>query len=223
VYLLHYANFFIKKIKKESNSSYNMISVYKLKPKFQQLLMPILNFLHRKKVTANQITIGSIALSMIIALLFWYADRFPIFFLALPVGLLLRMALNALDGMMARLFNQTSKRGEVLNEVGDIVSDVMLFFPLLKFHSESLYLVVGFIVWSVVNEFCGLIGKVIANDRRYDGPMGKSDRALLLGVYGILALLHISIVAFSGYIFGVLCLLLLLSSVTRLRKALAHG
>ncbi|MGJ1246340.1 MULTISPECIES: CDP-alcohol phosphatidyltransferase family protein [Sphingobacterium] len=194
-----------------------------MKPKFQQLLMPILNFLHHRKITANQITIGSIVFSLIIALFFWYADRFPIFFLVLPIGLLLRMALNALDGMMARLFNQTSKTGEVLNEVGDIVSDVVLFFPLLKFHPESVYTIVAFIVLSVVNEFCGLIGKVIANDRRYDGPMGKSDRALLLGVYGILALLHISIVAFSGYIFGVLCLLLLLSSVTRLRKALAHG
>ncbi len=200
-----------------------MISVYKLKPKFQQLLMPILNFLHHRKITANQITIGSIVFSLIIALFFWYADRFPIFFLVLPIGLLIRMALNALDGMMARLFNQTSKTGEVLNEVGDIVSDVVLFFPLLKFHPESVYTIVAFIVLSVVNEFCGLIGKVIANDRRYDGPMGKSDRALLLGVYGILALLHISIVAISGYIFGVLCLLLLLSSVTRLRKALAHG
>ena len=200
-----------------------MISVYKLKPKFQQLLMPILNFLHQRKITANQITIGSIVFSLIIALFFWYADRFPIFFLVLPIGLLLRMALNALDGMMARLFNQTSKTGEVLNEVGDIVSDVVLFFPLLKFHPESVYPIVAFIVLSVVNEFCGLIGKVIANDRRYDGPMGKSDRALLLGVYGILALLHIYIVAISGYIFGVLCLLLLLSSVTRLRKALAHG
>jgi CDP-diacylglycerol--glycerol-3-phosphate 3-phosphatidyltransferase len=200
-----------------------MISVYKLKPKFQQLLMPILNFLHRKKITANQITIGSIICSLIIALFFWYADRSPIFFLALPIGLLLRMALNALDGMMARLFNQTSKTGEVLNEVGDIVSDVVLFFPLLKFHPESVYPIVAFIVLSVVNEFCGLIGKVVANDRRYDGPMGKSDRALLLGVYGILALLHISISAISGYIFSVLCLLLLLSSVTRLRKALAHG
>ncbi|MGJ1236949.1 MULTISPECIES: CDP-alcohol phosphatidyltransferase family protein [Sphingobacterium] len=194
-----------------------------MKPKFQQLLMPILNFLHQRKITANQITIGSIVFSLIIALFFWYADRFPIFFLVLPIGLLLRMALNALDGMMARLFNQTSKTGEVLNEVGDIVSDVVLFFPLLKFHPESVYPIVAFIVLSVVNEFCGLIGKVIANDRRYDGPMGKSDRALLLGVYGILALLHISIVAISGYIFGVLCLLLLLSSVTRLRKALAHG
>lgn len=197
-----------------------MISVYKLKPKFQQLLMPILTFLHRKKVTANQITIGSILLSLVIAVLFWYADRMPMLFLALPIGLLFRMAFNALDGMMARLFDQTSKKGEVLNEVGDIVSDVLIFFPLLKFHPESLYLVVGFIVLSVINEFCGLIGKVVANDRRYDGPMGKSDRALLLGVYGILSLLHVSITALSGYIFAVLCLLLALSSITRLRKAL---
>ncbi|QIH31843.1 CDP-alcohol phosphatidyltransferase family protein [Sphingobacterium sp. DR205] len=197
-----------------------MISVYKLKPKFQQLLMPILTFLHRKKVTANQITIGSIALSLVIAVLFWYADRMPMLFLALPIGLLFRMAFNALDGMMARLFDQTSKKGEVLNEVGDIVSDVLIFFPLLKFHPERLYLVVGFIVLSVINEFCGLIGKVVANDRRYDGPMGKSDRALLLGVYGILSLLHVSITALSGYIFAVLCLLLALSSITRLRKAL---
>ena len=197
-----------------------MISVYKLKPKFQQLLMPILTFLHRRKITANQITMGSMVLSLLIAVMFWYADRMPILFLALPIGLFMRMAFNALDGMMARLFNQMSKKGEVLNEVGDILSDVMIFFPLLKFHSESLYLVVGFIVLSVINEFCGLIGKVIANDRRYDGPMGKSDRALLLGVYGILSLLHISITAISVYLFAVLCLLLVLSSITRLRKAL---
>lgn len=197
-----------------------MISVYKLKPKFQQLLMPILTFLHHKRVTANQITMGSVVLSLLIAVMFWYADRMPMFYLALPIGLLLRMAFNALDGMMARLFNQTSKKGEVLNEVGDIVSDVMIFFPLLKFHPESFYLVVGFIILSVINEFCGLIGKVVANDRRYDGPMGKSDRALLLGVYGILSLLHILITTFSGYIFAALCLLLILSSITRLRKAL---
>ncbi len=212
-------NFFLKNQKNKLHSAY-MISVYKLKPKFQQLLMPILTFLHRRKITANQITIGSVVLSLLIAVMFWYADRMPILFLALPIGLFMRMAFNALDGMMARLFNQMSKKGEVLNEVGDLLSDVVIFFPLLKFHSESLYLVVGFIVLSVINEFCGLIGKVVANDRRYDGPMGKSDRALLLGLYGILSLLHISITAISVYLFAVLCLLLVLSSITRLRKAL---
>ena len=197
-----------------------MISVYQLKPKFQQLLNPVLLFLHRQKVTANQITIASIILSLIIGLLFWNADSYHWFFLSLPVGLLLRMALNALDGMMARKFNQMSKLGEVLNEVGDIISDVIIFIPLLKFQPESLYLIVVFIVLSVINEFAGLLGKAIGKDRRYDGPMGKSDRALLLGIYGIVAFIGVNISGYSNYIFGAVILLLVLSTFTRLKKAL---
>lgn len=197
-----------------------MISVYKLKPKFQQLLTPVLLFLNKNKITANQITISSILLSVVIGILFWYADTSEWFFLSLPIGLLLRMALNALDGMMARKFNQTSKLGEVLNEVGDIVSDVIIFFPLLKFQPESLYLIVIFMILSVINEFAGLIGKVVGKDRRYDGPMGKSDRALILGLYGLLMVFGITITNISSYIFGIIILLLLISTYTRLKKSL---
>lgn len=197
-----------------------MISVYKLKPKFQQLLTPVLLFLNKNKITANQITISSILLSVVIGILFWYADTSKWFFLSLPIGLLVRMALNALDGMMARKFNQTSKLGEVLNEVGDIVSDVIIFFPLLKFQPESLYLIVIFIVLSVINEFAGLIGKIVGKERRYDGPMGKSDRALILGLYGLLLFFGVTITEISNYIFGIIILLLLISTYIRLKKSL---
>ncbi len=197
-----------------------MISVYKLKPKFQQLLTPVLLFLNKHAITANQITIASILLSVGIGILFWYADISRWFFLSLPIGLLLRMALNALDGMMAIRFNQTSKLGEVLNEVGDIVSDVIIFFPLLKFQPESVYLIVIFIVLSVVNEFSGLMGKIVGKERRYDGPMGKSDRALILGLYGLLIFFGVSITAVSNYIVGIIILLLLISTYTRLKKSL---
>lgn len=197
-----------------------MISVYKLKPKFQQLLTPVLLFLHRNKITANQITISSILLSVVIGILFWNADYSKWFFLSLPIGLLIRMALNALDGMMARKFNQTSKLGEVLNEIGDIVSDVIIFFPLLKFQPESLYLIIIFIVLSIINEFAGLIGKAIGKDRRYDGPMGKSDRALILGLYGLITFFGVSISGISIYIFGIIIALLLISTLTRLKKSL---
>ncbi|MFP3593405.1 CDP-alcohol phosphatidyltransferase family protein [Chryseobacterium sp. SIMBA_038] len=197
-----------------------MISVYKLKPKFQQLLTPILLFLNKKKITANQITISSILLSVIIGVLFWNADVSKWFFLSLPIGLLIRMALNALDGMMARKFNQTSKLGEVLNEVGDIVSDVIIFFPLLKFQPESLYLIIIFIILSIINEFAGLIGKVVGKERRYDGPMGKSDRALILGLYGLIIFFGVNISNYSQYIFGLIILLLLISTYTRLKKSL---
>jgi CDP-diacylglycerol--glycerol-3-phosphate 3-phosphatidyltransferase len=197
-----------------------MISVYKLKPKFQQLLTPVLLFLHKNNITANQITISSILLSMVIGVLFWNADLSKWFFLSLPIGLLLRMALNALDGMMARKFNQTSKLGEVLNEVGDIVSDVIVFFPLLKFQPENLYLIVIFIVLSVINEFAGLIGKIVGKERRYDGPMGKSDRALILGLYGLLIFFGVNITSISQYIFGIIIALLIISTYTRLKKSL---
>ncbi len=197
-----------------------MISVYKLKPKFQQLLTPVLLFFNKNNITANQITVGSILLSLIIGVLFWNADISKWFFLTLPIGLLIRMALNALDGMMARRFNQTSKLGEVLNEVGDIISDVIIFFPLLKFQPESLYLIVIMIVLSVINEFAGLMGKVVGKERRYDGPMGKSDRALILGLYGLLIFFGVNITSVSEYIFGIIIILLLISTYTRLKKSL---
>jgi CDP-diacylglycerol--glycerol-3-phosphate 3-phosphatidyltransferase len=197
-----------------------MISVYKLKPKFQQLLTPVLLFLHKKNITANQITISSILLSVIIGILFWNADLSKWFFLSLPIGLLIRMALNALDGMMARKFNQTSTLGEVLNEVGDIVSDVIIFFPLLKFQPESLYLMVIFIIVSIINEFAGLLGKVVGKERRYDGPMGKSDRALILGIYGLAVFFGANISGVSKYIFEMIIVLLLISTYIRLKKSL---
>lgn len=197
-----------------------MISVYKLKPKFQQLLHPLLVWLHQKKVTANLITVVAIVFSFCIGVLFWEASVVPLFFLALPIGLLIRMILNALDGMMAREFGQTSRLGEVLNELGDVVSDVFIFFPLLKYHPESLYLIVIFIVLSVLNEFAGIMGKVLGGERRYEGPMGKSDRALLIGVYGLIAYLGISIHPYSQIIFAVVIVLLLLSTFIRLKKGL---
>ena len=46
-----------------------------------------------------------------------------------PVWLLARMALNAIDGMLAREFHQKSVLGGYLNEIGDVVSDAALYAP----------------------------------------------------------------------------------------------
>lgn len=199
-----------------------MISVYKLKPKFQALLMPVLKILARWGVTANQITLSSVILSFLIGLSFWHASSsFKILFLFLPFGLLIRMALNALDGQMARVYNQQSKKGEILNEVGDVISDVFIFFPLLLHESQNIYLISAFIFLSIINEFVGILGKATGGDRQYDGPMGKSDRALVIGVYGILSYISIDISPHASWVFGILILLILLSTFTRIRKSLS--
>lgn len=200
-----------------------MISIYNLKPKFQQLLRPVLNVLHRLGFTANHITLGSVVLSAGIGICFWFADNNPLFFLALPIGLFLRMALNALDGMMARIFNQQSKLGEILNEIGDVISDLLIYFPLLKFFYSDLYLIVTFLCLSVINEFAGLLAKSINGIRRYDGPMGKSDRALLVGLIGILIFFKVDIFPYSNYIFIIINALMLISTYKRLSGALRNA
>lgn len=197
-----------------------MISIYRIKPAFQKLLLPVLRALHKMGVTANQITTASILLSLLIGIAFWFGEYNSLLFLALPIGLFLRMALNAMDGMMARHYDQGSKKGEVLNETGDIVSDLFVFFPLLLYEKEAILMVVAFISLSILNEFVGLLAKVVSGERRYDGPMGKSDRAFVLGVYGILAFLGLGFGAYSPWIFGLVNLLLLLSTGIRIHHSI---
>ncbi|MBO6573514.1 MAG: CDP-alcohol phosphatidyltransferase family protein [Balneola sp.] len=197
-----------------------MISIYKIKPKFQQLLKPVLVLLNKYSITANQITISAIFLSLLIGLSFWFSSNFQLLFLIVPIGLLIRMALNALDGMMARTYDQQSKLGEVLNEVGDVISDLFIYFPLLKIFSQDLYLVALFLVLTVLNEFSGLIGKIISQERRYDGPMGKSDRAFVISIVAILLFFDINIFEYSTWVFIVLNSLIAISTYKRLSNSL---
>jgi CDP-diacylglycerol--glycerol-3-phosphate 3-phosphatidyltransferase len=197
-----------------------MISIYNIKPKFQRLLTPVLTRLHAAGITANQITLSSLVLSLFIGIAFWFGPEHPVLYLGLPIGLFIRMALNALDGMMARTYQQQSKKGELLNELGDVVSDLFVFFPLLRIEQEHLYLMAAFICLSMVNEFAGIMGKVIAGVRRYEGPMGKSDRALVMGLYGIYCFAGLAWKDFTLGFFTAIIFFLVVSTYTRIRKTL---
>jgi CDP-diacylglycerol---glycerol-3-phosphate 3-phosphatidyltransferase len=196
----------------------SMISVYNIKPKFQQLLKPVLEFLHKLGVSANMITWSAILLSAGTGALFFFHPYGKIFLLV-PAVLLFRMALNALDGMMARTYNMQSKAGEVLNELGDVVSDLALYFPFILI-PVNLYVVLSFLFLSLINEFAGVMGKIISGERRYDGPMGKSDRAFAIGAFCLLYYFWEGSHAYASWFFFALNILLIISTLTRIYKAL---
>ena len=199
-----------------------MISVYKLKPKFQKLLQPLLLLLKRIGVSPNHITVFTIIFSIIIGYILFLGIQDRFWFLIVGVGLLLRMMLNALDGMMAKQFNLQSKLGEILNEIGDVISDIAIYFPFIYFESIKSEYVIIFIFLSIINEFCGVLAKLISGTRRYDGPMGKSDRAFLVGVICIIIYFTDSILIYLDYVFIIAILLILISSYFRITKALKN-
>lgn len=197
------------------------LSVYQLKAGFQGLLRPLCKILAAHGVTANQVTISAIALSFVYGAALCLNQ--PDLWLCLPVILFLRMALNALDGMLAREHDMKSKLGMALNEVGDVISDTALFIPFIFFAPDAIIGVFIFIFCAALSEMCGLAAYMMSNTRRYDGPMGKSDRAFATGLLGFLIGLGVVGPGYITPVFITLSALTLWSCFNRIRGALNNS
>ncbi|MBA1233373.1 CDP-alcohol phosphatidyltransferase family protein [Pseudomonas stutzeri] len=159
-----------------------MLSIYQLKPRFQNLLRPLVRRLHALGITANQVTIAALVLSLLVAgsVALWAEQAW--LFALIPLWMLLRMALNAIDGMLAREFGQQSRLGAYLNELCDVVADSALYLPFALLPGVSAMAVVLVVLLALFSEYAGVLGPMVGASRRYDGPMGKSDRAFAFGV-----------------------------------------
>ena len=197
-----------------------MPSVYDLKPAFQNVLRPVARVLARGGVTANQVTIAAVALSLVTgaAIALWPGDRWPL--LILPVALVLRMALNAIDGMLAREHGMQSARGAMLNELGDVVADAGLYLPLALVPGFAPWLVVAIVILAVIGEMTGVVGVQIGASRRYDGPLGKSDRAFAFSVLALLLGLGGPAGGWVTALLALMGVLLVATIVNRARAAL---
>ena len=161
------------------------ISIYKLKTKFQNLLMPICEKLVKLKISPNQITITTVLLNIVFAGLIYKFNNYKLIYLTVPLFLFLRMALNALDGMIANKFNQKTKIGVFYNEAGDVISDTVFFYIFLKVVRVNEVYNLLFIFLSALSEYVGVTAMMVDNKRHYEGPMGKSDRAFLISLLAI--------------------------------------
>jgi phosphatidylglycerophosphate synthase len=196
-----------------------MISIYELKPKLQQLLQPVLALLIKRSFTPNAITILALAGSILVGIILLLWQR-PGGLLLLPLWLLIRMALNTIDGMMARQYNMGTPLGCILNELGDVLSDGALYLPLGFIVPESFGVVILFCFGAVMTEFCGVLGHVLAVKRHYEGPMGKSGRAFLIGVLALITVFWGGITIYWKVVFFGAALLTVWTCVNRLRGIL---
>ncbi len=164
-----------------------MISVYQLKSKFSDVLRPICNFMAKIGITANMVTISAFLLSVITGfIIYYFIPNYSYCYWILPAALFIRMALNNIDGMMAREHNQKSNIGAIYNELGDILSDIVIYIPLLYVCGCDVWLILIFSLLTMLSETVGIMAVQINASRHYEGPMGKSDRAFWMSILAII-------------------------------------
>ena len=198
------------------------MSIYALKPKFQSLLRPLTAALARAGVTANQVTLAAAVVSIAVGIFVaWRApERWP--FLLVPLWMFLRMAFNAIDGMLAREFGQKSRLGAYLNELTDVISDSFLYLPFALVAPFSALWTGAVIVLAVISEFAGVLGPAVGASRRYDGPMGKSDRAFVFGALGLWIGLTTALPDWAAYVMPLVAVALVVTIVNRVRRGLGE-
>jgi CDP-diacylglycerol--glycerol-3-phosphate 3-phosphatidyltransferase len=130
------------------------------------------------------------------------------------------MALNAIDGMLAREFGQKTTLGAYLNELCDVVSDAALY--LVFVFTASAPLVIAVVILSIISEYAGVMAPLVGASRRYDRPMGKSDRAFVFGALGIMAGANL-FTDWINYILWAVILLLCVTIFNRVRRGLSDG
>lgn len=195
------------------------MTLYQIKPAFQAVLRPLMFWLYKHRVTANHITFLAVLLSFITGALLLAFPYTGLFFL-LPVVLFIRMALNALDGMLARECNQKTRLGAILNETGDVCSDIALYLPFILLPHSNVLMVLVMLFCAVLTEFCGVLAQTINGVRSYAGPLGKSDRALLFGAWGLALAIWPTLLKWNNALWGIAIVLLLWTVVNRCHSAL---
>jgi CDP-diacylglycerol--glycerol-3-phosphate 3-phosphatidyltransferase len=141
--------------------------------------------------------------------------------LVMPAVLLARMALNAVDGMLAREHQMTSPLGGLLNELGDVISDAALYLPLALVPGISIKWIVFAVVLAIIAEMTGVLAVQFGAQRRHDGPMGKSDRAFVFGLLCLLLGLDWLKSSWFNNALVVVVILLMVTIFNRARRALA--
>jgi phosphatidylglycerophosphate synthase len=127
----------------------------------------------------------SILAALAAAICFWRSGQTPWLLIVAPLFCYLRLWFNMLDGMVALAAGKASPRGEILNDLPDRVSDIVIFIGIA--HSGLMNPFIGYwaAICAVLTAYVGIFGQAVGVQREFSGIMSKPWRmvALHLGAW----------------------------------------
>ena len=136
----------------------------------------------RMNVHPDAISYASIVASAAAGVCFWKASEYPWLLLLGPVFCYIRLWFNMLDGMVAIASGKASWRGEILNDLPDRFSDVLIFVGVA--HSGLCYVISGYwaAIFALLTAYVGMFGQAVGVQREFSGLMSKPFRMVALHI-----------------------------------------
>jgi len=142
----------------------------------------------RLGVPPNLISYSSILAAGTAGLCFWQASTRPWLLIPAVACIYLRLWLNMLDGMVALAGGTATATGEIVNELPDRVSDVIIFTGVA--HSGLCHPLSGY--WAAIGAlmaaYAGTLGQAVGAQRQFGGLMSKPWRMVALSAGALITL-----------------------------------
>jgi phosphatidylglycerophosphate synthase len=132
------------------------------------------------KIHPDAISYASVVAAALAAVCFWKSGHYPWLLFVAPLFCYQRLWFNMLDGMVALASGKASWRGEVLNDLPDRVSDVLIFAGVA--HSGWMNPLVGYwaAIFALLTAYVGMLGQAVGVQREFSGVMSKPWRMVTL-------------------------------------------
>ena len=146
----------------------------------------------RMHVHPDVISYASIVSAIIAAIFFAQSRHHPRYIVIAVAFAFLRLWLNMFDGMVALAAGKASKKGEIINDLPDRVSDVAIFVGVAHSGWCSPFYAYWVAIAAVIVAYVGLFGQAVGVQREFSGIMAKPWRIVALSIGAILtcALVH---------------------------------
>jgi phosphatidylglycerophosphate synthase len=178
------------------------------------------------KIHPDGISYFSIVASLAAAICFWQSQRWISLLIVAPLFCYLRLWLNMLDGMVALASGKASRRGEILNDLPDRISDILIFAGVA--HSHLMHPLIGYwtIILALMTAYVGTLSQAVGAKRQFNGIMSKPWRMVLLhiGAWITLVLFWLNhAIQFGNFtVLDLTCLLIILGCVQTIWVRLAR-
>ena len=136
----------------------------------------------RLKIHPDAISYASVVAATIAAVCFWKSGHHPWLLFVAPLFCYLRLWFNKLDGMVALAAGKASWRGEILNDLPDRISDVLIFAAVA--HSGWMNPFLGYwaAIFALLTAYVGMFGQAVGVQREFSGVMSKPWRMVTLHI-----------------------------------------
>ena len=163
-------------------SDYVPISRRPIAAGFRRTAEAATRFCVREGIHPDTISYLSLVAAFIAAICFWKSGESRWLLIVAPLFCYLRLWFNMLDGMVAVAAGKASRRGEILNDLPDRVSDVIIFVGVA--HSGLMNLIFGYwaAIAAVFTAYVGLFGQALGVQREFGGIMSKPWRMVALHI-----------------------------------------